>query len=302
VQNVFLFADSHFTAMSYACIAPLILVFAAGGMAAMRLVWRYNLLYVYDSDFDSKGLFYPRALLHLIIGLYLAEICLIGLFALHLAFGPLAMMVMFFIFTGLVHLSLGDAIAPLLQNLPQTLAMEPDVQREEREAKERARELARARAAEEGDETGANNDYYDTTQTFGEEQDGRGDGDNDDFIDDDDEGIETEDEEEHIVTSERALEGAGSIKATTLRHHRRLRQGRALDRREARSEEAPRPRRAMAASRRVRGLCRAARGPDRAGGEAPTQDRIPARPAETILRVHAARGVGSAADALDPQG
>lgn len=214
VQNVFLFADSHFTAMSYACIAPLILVFAAGGMAAMRLVWRYNLLYVYDSDFDSKGLFYPRALLHLIIGLYLAEICLIGLFALHLAFGPLAMMVMFFIFTGLVHLSLGDAIAPLLQNLPQTLAMEPDVQREEREAKERARELARARAAEEGDETGANNDYYDTTQTFGEEQDGRGDGDNDDFIDDDDEGIETEDEEEHIVTSERALEGAGSIKAT----------------------------------------------------------------------------------------
>ncbi|KAL3958205.1 hypothetical protein ACCO45_006367 [Purpureocillium lilacinum] len=92
--------------------------------------------------------------------------------------------------------------------------MEPDVQREEREAKERARELARARAAEEGDETGANNDYYDTTQTFGEEQDGRGDGDNDDFIDDDDEGIETEDEEEHIVTSERALEGAGSIKAT----------------------------------------------------------------------------------------
>ncbi|KAL3958204.1 hypothetical protein ACCO45_006366 [Purpureocillium lilacinum] len=82
------FANMGVIAMSYACIAPLILVFAAGGMAAMRLVWRYNLLYVYDSDFDSKGLFYPRALLHLIIGLYLAEICLIGLFALHLAFGP----------------------------------------------------------------------------------------------------------------------------------------------------------------------------------------------------------------------
>ncbi|KAJ6442505.1 calcium permeable stress-gated cation channel [Purpureocillium lavendulum] len=210
------FANMGVIAMSYACIAPLILVFAAGGMAAMRIVWRYNLLYIYDSDFDSKGLFYPRALLHLIIGLYLAEICLIGLFALHLSFGPLAMMVMFFLFTGLVHLSLGDAIAPLLLNLPQTLVMEPEVQREEREAEEKARELARARAAEEAEaEPGAANSYYDTTQTFGEEQDGRGDGDGeDDYIDTDDEGIDTDDDEEATVTNERALEGAGSIKAT----------------------------------------------------------------------------------------
>ena len=56
-------------------------------MAAVRLVWRYNLIFVFDSDMDSKGLFYPHALLHLMVGLYLAEICLIGLFAIHLAFG-----------------------------------------------------------------------------------------------------------------------------------------------------------------------------------------------------------------------
>ncbi|KOS20101.1 Uncharacterized protein ESCO_006192 [Escovopsis weberi] len=37
---------------------------------------RYNLIYVFDTSMDSKGLFYPRALQHLIVGLYLAEICL----------------------------------------------------------------------------------------------------------------------------------------------------------------------------------------------------------------------------------
>ncbi|PHH67374.1 hypothetical protein CDD81_142 [Ophiocordyceps australis] len=207
------FANMGVIALSYACIAPLILIFAAGGMAIIRIVWRYNVIFVMDSSSDSKGLFYPRALLHLTIGLYLAEICLIGLFALHLAFGPLAMMVLFFLFTGLVHVSLRDAIQPLLQNLPQTLAMEEDVQREDKEAAELARRQAAARTSEEAAAaTGAASSYYDANQVFGEEEE-EGFGGHQDWNTDG----ETEDEEEGAehgpVTGTRALEGASSVRS-----------------------------------------------------------------------------------------
>lgn len=194
-----LVADVLCTALSYACIAPLILIFAAGGMAVVRLVWKYNLIFVFDSSMDSKGLFYPHALLHLTIGLYLAEVCLIGLFALHLSFGPLALMVMFFIFTGLVHFSLSDAIAPLLQNLPQTLALEEEIQEEEKAAAERARQQATARPGDEG-EPGAASSYYDPEQAFGEDEARH------------EEDTDTEDDEA-TVTNDRAIEGASGVKS-----------------------------------------------------------------------------------------
>ncbi|KJZ75460.1 hypothetical protein HIM_05156 [Hirsutella minnesotensis 3608] len=199
------FANMGVIALSYACIAPLILIFAAGGMQVMRFVWRYNLIFVYDSGLDSKGLFYPHALLHLTIGLYLAEICLIGLFALHLSFGPLALMVIFFIFTGLVHFSLSDAIAPLLQNLPQTLVLEAEIQQEEKEAAERARQQAIARVGNEGADAGAASSYYDPEQAFGEEE-ARADEDED--MEDED-----EDEDEVTATNDRAVEGASGVKS-----------------------------------------------------------------------------------------
>ena len=123
------FTNLGVIAISYSCIAPLILVFAGLGMFFISFIYRYNVLYVYDGDLDTLGLFYPQALMHLMFGLYVAEICLIGLFALKFAFGPLALMVFFFIFTALVHISLREAVAPLLYNLPQNLALEQEIGR-----------------------------------------------------------------------------------------------------------------------------------------------------------------------------
>lgn len=105
----------------------MILVFAGLGMLFTSYVYRYGLLYVYDSRFDTKGLFYPRALMQLLVGLYIAEVCLVGLFALKSAFGPLLLMVIFLVFTALVHVSLHEAVTPLLYNLPRTLALEKDI-------------------------------------------------------------------------------------------------------------------------------------------------------------------------------
>ena len=86
--------------------------------------------YVYGAKFDTKGLMYPRALQQLFVGLYIAEICIIGLFAIGMgssptaAVGPLIMMILFTIFTALYHISLNSALDPLLKFLPKTLETE----------------------------------------------------------------------------------------------------------------------------------------------------------------------------------
>lgn len=62
------------------------------------------------------------------MGLYLAELCLIGLFAIKLgesgAIGPFVLMIAFLIFTALYHISLNAALKPLLQYLPKSLEAE----------------------------------------------------------------------------------------------------------------------------------------------------------------------------------
>jgi len=103
--------------------------FGAIGLTLFYLAYRYNILYVYDLNIDTKGLVYPRALQQIFVGLYLAEVCLIGLFAIQLnngpgAIGPFVMLIMLLIFTALYQLSLNEAIGPLLMYLPKTLDAE----------------------------------------------------------------------------------------------------------------------------------------------------------------------------------
>ncbi|KIX09911.1 uncharacterized protein Z518_00992 [Rhinocladiella mackenziei CBS 650.93] len=112
--------------ISYALIAPIILGFAAVGVAFLHLVYRYNLIYVYDSEIDTRGLVYPRALMHMLVGLYFSEICMIGLFSLRGAFVPVVLTAILLILTALVHTSLLDALGPLLWSLPKSLTVEED--------------------------------------------------------------------------------------------------------------------------------------------------------------------------------
>ncbi|KAK4065985.1 uncharacterized protein Triagg1_8294 [Trichoderma aggressivum f. europaeum] len=186
--------EIRLAALSYACIAPLILIFSAGGMAFIGLVWKYNLIYVFDTTTDSKGLFYPRALQQLIIGLYLAEICLIGLLILNRAFGPMGIVITLLLLTGLVHFLLRDAILPLMWNLPQTLAVEEQIQEEEKAKLAVHNEDGEAHGNDAG---GAAASYFDVEQAFGDEEE-----------------IEMEefDVDDHHVVSSRGLEGASSIR------------------------------------------------------------------------------------------
>ena len=100
--------------------------FATIGMFLIYLAYRYNLLFVYDSNIDTKGLIYPRALQQTTTGVYLSLVCLIGLFGIKAAAGPLVLTVAFLIFVVLFHVSLNSAIDPLLKYLPKSLEAEEE--------------------------------------------------------------------------------------------------------------------------------------------------------------------------------
>lgn len=163
-----------------------------------HLVWRYNLIFVLGADFDSQGLFYPRALIHLIVGLYLAEICMIGLLLINKATGPAVLLILLFIFTGLVHFSIHHAMAPMVQNLPQTLALEEEIQNEERDKAAAARQRA-----ENGEVTdGAANAYFNEDEEFGDAEDDIG------RLSD----AETSDDDTPDPVGNRAVEGAADFR------------------------------------------------------------------------------------------
>lgn len=100
--------------------------FATIGLYAMYLANRYNLLFVFNTNIDTKGLVYPRALQQTTTGAYISILCLIGLFAIKTAIGPLILMIVFLIVVILFHVSLNAALDPLLLYLPKSLQAEED--------------------------------------------------------------------------------------------------------------------------------------------------------------------------------
>ncbi|KAF2203168.1 DUF221-domain-containing protein [Delitschia confertaspora ATCC 74209] len=102
-------------AITYSCISPLILGFSTIGMSLIYLAFRYNFLYTYDTNVDTQGQAYQLALRQLMTGIYLSEICLIGLFAISTgkskhAIGPLVLEVILLAITILFHLILKRAL------------------------------------------------------------------------------------------------------------------------------------------------------------------------------------------------
>lgn len=109
-------------AITYSAIAPLILGFASFGLFLIYQAYKYNLLFVFDhQQVDTKGLLYPRALQQLLAGVYLGEICLIGLFAIRSAFAPMVLMILLTVVTALAHIAVNEALEPLLVAIPRAL-------------------------------------------------------------------------------------------------------------------------------------------------------------------------------------
>ena len=122
----------------YSVIAPFILVFMLIIFSLFWVVYRYNVLYVYQFRNDTGGLLFPTALNQLFVGIYFMELCLIGYFFIsqdqhgNVACAPQGgIMIVVMIFTALFQWQLNAAFAPLFQYLPITLEDEAVIRDEE---------------------------------------------------------------------------------------------------------------------------------------------------------------------------
>lgn len=82
----------------------MVLGFATVGFVLLYLAFRYNALFTLGTDVSTHGASYTRALLQLTTGLYISELCLIGLFGIGIgntssSIGPLVLMVVFLVAT-----------------------------------------------------------------------------------------------------------------------------------------------------------------------------------------------------------
>jgi hypothetical protein len=116
------YANFAIIAISYACIAPLVLGFAAAGLTLYYFSYRYNLLWVIQTKVDTRGEAYAVALQHLLTGVYIAELALIGIFSIANAKGPLIMLTILFLVTILYHHLTNKYLVPLEKYIPLQLA------------------------------------------------------------------------------------------------------------------------------------------------------------------------------------
>ncbi|KAF7924907.1 hypothetical protein EAE99_006384 [Botrytis elliptica] len=114
------FACLGVIAISYSCIAPLVLGFATIGFAIVYLAVRYNMFFVLSNDVDTQGSAYAKALQQLMVGVYISEVCLLGLFAINTTIGPIVLMGVFIFLTAVYHAVMRHALKPLTMYLPRS--------------------------------------------------------------------------------------------------------------------------------------------------------------------------------------
>lgn len=87
------------------------------GLGLYYFSYRYNLLFVIQPKIDTRGVAYTLALQHLLTGVYIAELALIGLCGLKSATGPGIMIGVLILITILYHHLTNLYLAPLEKDL-----------------------------------------------------------------------------------------------------------------------------------------------------------------------------------------
>ena len=108
-------------AFAYSIVAPLVLGFATIGFLLIYLATRYNTFFVLTNNIDTKGLSYAKALQQILTGVYIGEICLLGLFAINTSIGPIVIVAVLIVFTSIYHALMRQVLRPLMWYLPETL-------------------------------------------------------------------------------------------------------------------------------------------------------------------------------------
>lgn len=124
------YANLGVIAFSYAIIAPLILGFAVVGLSLLYIAFRYNVFYTLDNNnINTQGRAYAHALTHLTTGVFIGQICLIGLIAINTAdtksaIGPLVLAIIGLVGTVVFFIILRRTTKPLMNALPEDVMMQ----------------------------------------------------------------------------------------------------------------------------------------------------------------------------------
>ncbi|KAL3426905.1 hypothetical protein PVAG01_00414 [Phlyctema vagabunda] len=131
----------------YSVVAPVIIVFAIITFTFLWIALRYSMLYVTRFRIDTGGVLYPRAINQTFTGLYVMELCLVGLFLIvrdddgEATCIPQAIIIIIAaVFTGLYQILLNKSFGPLFYSLPITFEDEA-VLRDEAFERAQARRL-----------------------------------------------------------------------------------------------------------------------------------------------------------------
>lgn len=120
------FTNFAIIALAYSCISPLVLGFAAVGLSLFYFSYRYTLLFMVVPKIETRGRCYTRALQQILAGLYIGELCLIGLFGLRKAKGPSIILVALFFATVAYHVLTNRYLNPLEDHFPDEILSADD--------------------------------------------------------------------------------------------------------------------------------------------------------------------------------
>ncbi|CAN6663056.1 uncharacterized protein Rsn1p [Trichomonascus vanleenenianus] len=109
-------------AITYSIIAPILVVFAALTFGLIYIAYLHNLMFI-SLPTEGRGMYYVRAIYQTFVGLYIGEICLLGLFVVAKAWGPIVLEAILIGATVFVQVNMQSAFAPLEQALPRDLLM-----------------------------------------------------------------------------------------------------------------------------------------------------------------------------------
>lgn len=103
---------------AYSIISPIILLFATVGFFLLYIAYLYTLMYVQKEAPDMRGVCYPRALFQTLVGFYLGQVSLLGLFAVGKGWGPIVLQVIGIAVTVIIHLKLNSAFDHIMKFVP----------------------------------------------------------------------------------------------------------------------------------------------------------------------------------------
>ncbi|KAJ8075602.1 phosphate metabolism protein 7 [Marasmius tenuissimus] len=123
-------------ALGYSIISPIINGLACFTFFAFYMLYKFLFLYVYQQDVttDTGGLFFPKAIQHVFVGLYIQQLCLAALF--FLAGGTAgivigALTVVLIVSTIAFHIVMNNSYGPLIHALPLSLVDKMHVESDE---------------------------------------------------------------------------------------------------------------------------------------------------------------------------